>query len=143
MRRLVAACGIAMLAVTLVLAARSPQSAPPAAVTGSPPPLATPNPEDTSRVVPPAGYGRIALDDRVDRTRRVVRGLAIPIAGASLPTDPELLPNAPREFRGGWHEGIDFPAATGTEVHAVAAGTILRIDHDFIDWSSEQKDAAL
>ena len=93
--------------------------------------------------MPPGAYGRIALDDRVDRTRRIVRGLAIPIAGATVPADPELLPNAPREFRGGWHEGIDFPADTGTEVHAVDAGTIVRIDHEFVDWSSEQKDAAL
>lgn len=133
-----------MLAVVLVLAARSAQSLPPPAASASAPPsFATADPRDTSRVVPSEAYGRIALDDRVDRTRRIVRGLGIPIAGATVPTDPELLPNAPREFRGGWHEGIDFPADTGTEVHAVAAGTIVRIDHEFVDWSSEQKDAAL
>jgi len=143
MHRLVAASGVAVLAVVLVIAARSGQSVPAAAVASAPPPFATADPADTSRVVPSGAYGRIALDDRVDRTRRIVRGLAIPIADASLPTDPELLPNAPREFRGGWHEGIDFPADTGTEVKAVAAGTIVRVDHDFIDWSSEQKDAAL
>ena len=143
MRRLVAACGVAVLAVIVVLASRSPQSLPPAASASAPPSFATADQRDTSRVVPSGAYGRIALDDRVDRTRWIVRGLAIPITGAALPTDPELLPNAPREFRGGWHEGIDFPADTGTEVHAVAAGTIVRIDREFVDWSSEQKDAAL
>lgn len=143
MRRLVAACGVAVFAVVVALAARSPQSAPAAASPSAPPSFATADPADTSRVVPQAAYGRIALDDRVDRTRRIVRGLAIPIADATLPTDPELLPNAPREFRGGWHEGIDFPAPTGTAVHAVRAGIIVRIDRDFVDWSTEQKDAAL
>ena len=144
MRRLVAAGGVAVLAVILVLAARSPQSLPPPSASASAPPsFATADPSDRSLVVPQEAYGRIALDDRFDRTRRVVRGLAIPIAGASLPSDPELLPNAAREFRGGWHEGIDFAADTGTEVHAVAAGTIVRIDHEFVDWSSDQKDAAL
>lgn len=144
MRRLVAVSGIALLAVIVVVAARSQVGPPPPAASASaPPPLATADPADTSRVVPSEAYGRIALDDRVDRTRRIVRGLVIPIAGASLPTDPDLLPNAPRAFRGGWHEGIDFPAALGTEVRAVRAGTIIRIDRDFNDWSSEQKDTAL
>jgi murein DD-endopeptidase MepM/ murein hydrolase activator NlpD len=132
-----------VLGVVLVVAARGEQAAPHPAASASAAPFATADPSDTSRVAPSSAYGRIALDDRVDRTRRIVRGLAIPIAGSSVPTDPELLPNAPREFRGGWHEGIDFPAAMGTEVRAVAAGTIVRIDHDFVDWSREQSDAAL
>lgn len=94
-------------------------------------------------MVAPGGYGRVALDDRPDRKRRVVSGLAIPIEGATLPTDVDLLPNAPREFRAGWHEGIDFPAPTGSEVRAVAAGTVVRIDRDFTDWSAEERERAL
>ena len=144
MRRLLAASGVALLAAVLVLATRPLVTVPaPAATATAAPTFATADPSDTSRVTPSASYGRIALDDRVDRTRWTVRGLAIPIEGASLPTDADLLPNAPREFRGGWHEGIDFPADAGTEVHAVAAGTIVRIDHEFVDWSDEEKDRAL
>jgi murein DD-endopeptidase MepM/ murein hydrolase activator NlpD len=143
-RLLAAVCGTVALAAVLFVAVRPPVSVPhPVASAAATVPMATADPADPSRVVPSAAYGRIALDDRVDRTRRIVHGLAIPIEGASLPTDPELLPNAPREFRGGWHEGIDFPAATGTEVHAVAAGTIVRIDRVFIDWPDEDKDRAL
>jgi murein DD-endopeptidase MepM/ murein hydrolase activator NlpD len=144
MRRVLAACVLALLALAaVVLVAARPEPAPQAATTPSSPPMATADPSDTSRVAPQGAYGRIALDDRIDRTRRLVSGLAIPIGGDALPTDPELLPNAPREFRAGWHEGIDFPAPPGTEVHAVAAGTIIRIDRDFVDWSREQRDAAL
>ena len=106
-------------------------------------PVATADPADPARIIPKQAYGRIALDDRIDRTRRTVSGLALPIADATLPADPELLPNAPREFRGGWHEGIDFAAASGTEVGAVAAGTIVRIDHGFVEWSDAEKEAAL
>ena len=144
MRRVLAACGLALIALAVVvLVGARPEPVPQAAAAPSSPPVATADPSDTSRVVPRGAYGRIALDDRIDRTRRLVSDLAIPIAGDFLPTDPELLPNAPREFRAGWHEGIDFPAPPGTDVHAVAAGTIVRIDRDFIDWSREQRDAAL
>jgi murein DD-endopeptidase MepM/ murein hydrolase activator NlpD len=104
--------------------------------------LATADPHDTSRVDPETQYGGLPAEDKVDRRVIRVRGLLVPIADAPVPTDPELLPNAPRDYRAGWHEGIDFPADEGTEVRAVAAGTILRIDHDFVDWSKQQRDVA-
>lgn len=68
---------------------------------------------------------------------------ALPIEGAELLGDPELLPGAPRDYRAGVHEGIDFPAAEGTPVLAAAAGTIVRADTSFSDWTREQQDAAL
>jgi murein DD-endopeptidase MepM/ murein hydrolase activator NlpD len=67
----------------------------------------------------------------------------IPIDGAEIPTAPELLPNSPREYRGGWHEGVDFPADRGTAVLAAATGTIVRVDRDFVDWDPATQDAAL
>ena len=132
-----------MLAAVLVVATRSAETAPPAATATAAPIFVIADPSDTSLVVPSGAYGRIALEDRIDRRRWTLRDFAIPIEGAGLPTDPDLLPNAPREFRGGWHEGLDFPADAGTAVRAVAAGTIARIDQDFVDWSAQEKDRAL
>jgi murein DD-endopeptidase MepM/ murein hydrolase activator NlpD len=68
---------------------------------------------------------------------------ALPIEGGDIPRDLELLPGAPRDYRGGIHEGIDFPVPAGTPVLAAASGTIARVDKNFLDWNREQQDIAL
>jgi murein DD-endopeptidase MepM/ murein hydrolase activator NlpD len=67
----------------------------------------------------------------------------LPIEGGETPEDPELLPGAARDYRGGIHEGIDFPAPSETPVLAAASGTVTRVDVSFLDWNREQQDVAL
>ncbi len=107
-------------------------------------PAATADPRNTARAASEQERGRDPIDDgRASQRQPLIIGLTLPIEGAVLPTDADSLPNAARDYRGGRHEGIDFAAAAGTPVRAVAAGTVVRIDHDFTDWDQETRDAAL
>ena len=64
--------------------------------------------------------------------------LIMPIAGACLTPEDDQMPNAPREYRSGIHEGVDFftsfacvDVPKGLPVLAVADGAIIRADHDY------------
>jgi murein DD-endopeptidase MepM/ murein hydrolase activator NlpD len=116
------------------------------AASGSRGPIAAPSPTPPPHYTPMPGVTPAPTDvgERGARTyTRLWSTFIVPIEGAPVPTDLELLPGAPRDYRGGIHEGIDFPADEGTPVHAAAAGTITRVDVSFVDWDSEQLDASL
>jgi len=77
-------------------------------------------------------------------------GFTFPVEGACLPNTEELMPNAPREYRAGIHEGVDFFAGfscatvlEGTPVMAARAGTVIRADHRFTEMTKEELDALL
>jgi murein DD-endopeptidase MepM/ murein hydrolase activator NlpD len=56
-----------------------------------------------------------------------------PISGNYLDLTPRdyQMPGAPRHYRLGIHEGIDFYWANGTPVYAAAAGTVIRATQDY------------
>ena len=73
---------------------------------------------------------------------QLLSGFIIPLGDVDVPDEEQYLPNSPREYRAGYHEGIDFPTAAGTPVLAAKAGTIVRIDTAFTEWTPDEEEAA-
>jgi murein DD-endopeptidase MepM/ murein hydrolase activator NlpD len=138
-----------VLAVLLVFAFGAIAVAATAAGTSSKPPAgavnvaprATADPANTARVDLAHPIGSSPGQGR--GISPVVRGLLLPIENGEITTAPELLPNSPRDYRAGWHEGIDFAADRGTPVRAAASGTVVRVDREFVDWDVDALNAAL
>jgi murein DD-endopeptidase MepM/ murein hydrolase activator NlpD len=70
----------------------------------------------------------------------VLSGFIWPIVGGCLPQSDRLMPNAPREYRNGFHEGVDFydvdnctTIVPGMDVVAAKSGTVIRADLDFVE----------
>ena len=100
---------------------------PPAGTVPASPPASTTSPAPTA----PANGGA------------ALSGFIYPIPGACLPQGDQLMPNAPREYRKGVHEGVDFYSVDnctsiglGTPVHAAKAGRVIRVDRAYADLNS-------
>jgi len=101
-----------------------------------------PDPTPTITAVPPT-----ATPEPPDLT--VFLGFIYPIEGGCLPQGDQLMPNAPRDYRSGVHEGVDFygydncvSITTETPVLAAKDGTILRVDTAYTDLTPDELDAA-
>ena len=129
MRLLLAILSVAAL-VTLAAMASAARSGPAPAVAASP----SPRVWDWPAASP--------TDAPMNARPRLLSGFIIPVGGLAVPTEEQYLPNSVRAYRAGYHEGIDFPAKSGTPVLAAKAGTIARIDTDFTDWTAAEEQAA-
>ena len=70
----------------------------------------------------------------------VLAGFTFPIEAGCLPQGDQLLPNAPRTYRNGFHEGLDLYESDnctaiqgGTPVVAAKDGTVIRADVNYTD----------
>jgi len=67
-------------------------------------------------------------------------GFLLPVAGVQPAYDmPSRLPGAPRDYRAGIHEGIDFYGVPyDAPVRAVKEGRVIRVDQNYTGISSQQ-----
>jgi len=63
--------------------------------------------------------------------------LLFPCPNIDIPQSLNLLPNAPRKYRSGTHQGIDFAGYYGSEVRNVYNGVVIRSDHHYNEVSNE------
>jgi murein DD-endopeptidase MepM/ murein hydrolase activator NlpD len=129
---LLAACGGASGDGEVRVIANGTEVAPtatPGGATASGTPAPTPAPLPFTPTPPPS-----TLDPED------LRGFLYPVEGGCLPGFDGLMPNAPREYRNGVHEGVDwYPGsacaaiASGTPVYAMHDGVVVRADHDYLD----------
>jgi murein DD-endopeptidase MepM/ murein hydrolase activator NlpD len=139
----------AMLAATLISVAFGDDSSPTPGVVvewlrGDKDPTATPAPTLPSVITnpkTPTPGGAIASPGRVT-------GFAYPVADGCLPSSDDLMPGAPRPYRGGVHEGVDFydfdnctPLGLDSEILAVQDGTVIRADLNYQRLTAEELDA--
>ena len=81
----------------------------------------------------------------IESVSETLSGFAFPIVGGCLPTGDQLMPNAPREYRNGTHEGVDFynvdnctAIGIGTPIGAAKRGVVIRADHDYLELTAER-----
>jgi murein DD-endopeptidase MepM/ murein hydrolase activator NlpD len=72
-------------------------------------------------------------------------GYIVPVQGARFSGRPSHLPNSPRAYRNGIHEGFDFYDGVsvveieyGTPVIATAPGVVVRADHSYVEMSIDE-----
>jgi murein DD-endopeptidase MepM/ murein hydrolase activator NlpD len=80
---------------------------------------------------------------------QIFHNFIYPLAGGCLPQSDALMPNAPRDYRSGTHEGVDFydydnctDIVAGGEVIAAKDGVVVRADLDYHDLTQEELAAA-
>jgi murein DD-endopeptidase MepM/ murein hydrolase activator NlpD len=126
------------IAVTTSSSDEEPETISVVRVTVTPTPASTSTPTPTPEPTPSAPI------------EALVHGFRYPIEGACLPSDDDMMPNAPREYRYGVHEGIDFYSGgacalveRGTPVLAAKTGVVIRVDHDYQEITLEEMDSLL
>ena len=130
---------VALIVAAAVFGTRMRDAHASSAPTGAPVVAALPSPSeagplDTTVDVAEHGRGPIV-------PASALTGFALP-PGYEVPDDPDLLPNSPREYRAGYHEGVDFPLSMNMPVYAAKGGVIVRIDASYVEWSDEELIAA-
>lgn len=144
-----AAVTLYAVVVTVILAAREP----PAVATDAPPPASASdladaddyagsslNSDEADSAENAASGSRAANGEAERDGAEIASGLWYPIPGARLPRTDANLPGAPRDYRNGVSQGIDFhdgdvgvPVPYGAAVIAAADAQVIRADNAYVE----------
>lgn len=69
--------------------------------------------------------------------------LSSPIKDRTVSSVNGQLPNAPRRYRNGYHEGLDYYGTTGHTVLAAGPGTVIRADHGYVEMTLDEYENVL
>ena len=75
----------------------------------------------------------------------VEEAMSLPVTSCNVPFgNPNLVVGAPREYRSGTHNGLDFNCGTNDHViSSAASGQVIFVVNDYVDSSTEDRDAVL
>lgn len=81
-----------------------------------------------------------------ERVIELLDFLESPLTGARIQMTKGQLPGAPRSYRNGTHQGVDFyngfsgiSIEKGTPVLAAADGKVIRIDHTYVEMTAQER----
>lgn len=113
-------------------------------------PTETAVPAGPTSTVPPGSTPASTATTAPTNGSDYLSGYIYPIAGGCLPDGDQLMPNAPRTYRNGTHEGVDFYGVDncvgiglGTPVMAARDGVVIRADLDYTDPTPAEMQAYL
>lgn len=94
---------------------------------------------DPLRAAPPAASASAGLATALTPT------ITLPVTTCTLPFGaPDLLVGAPRDYRSGTHNGLDFNCgSTRHDVTAAAGGEVLFVVNDYVDATLDERNAVL
>ena len=103
-------------------------------------PVTSPEPEEIEpeEIVPEE---LISLDFNKNTAEELIVALSnfsSPIVGRRVTTAVGQLPNAPRTYRNGVHQGLDYYDTTGKTVVVAARGKVIRVDHGYVEMTIEE-----
>lgn len=108
------------------------------------PPQEEPAPVDAPAPPPPGPPAEFNFrTNTADELVYMLSYMTSPIKGRTVSNTNGQLPNAPRRYRNGVHEGLDYYNTIGYTVYAAAAGTVIRADHDYVEMTLEEYEDAI
>ncbi len=100
------------------------------------------NDQSKIKEIPAVAKQRVPVKQMI----RYLSFLEVPIKGAHVSTKESQLPGAPRAYRNGYHEGIDWYDYTSgvkitkkTPVYSIADGIVVRVDHDYKELTAKER----